>query len=228
MDRIDEPERGAPAELVARYRALAAELAEIGFIARGSVISATTTCSSKGCHCQADPARRHGPYWQWSRSSRRHDPDPPLSEAEAKLYQDWIAERRRAEAILEDSRSSPPRRPRSSSIERRPGAGRGRADDARRGRLFPGQVARDLPGSDRFGQLGGAHAPQLGGRGDGHADLLLPRRRTAPPSNRRRPLQPAPASASDALWRRQSAGRATRADPPSRYALQSRNHPPGG
>jgi hypothetical protein len=95
------PEREPPAELVARCRALAAELAEIGFIARGSVVAATTTCSSKGCHCHTDPARRHGPYWQLSRSSGGTTRTRRLSEAEAQLYQGWIAERHRAEAILD-------------------------------------------------------------------------------------------------------------------------------
>ena len=90
------------AELEARYRALAAELAQIGFIARGSVIASTTTCSSKGCHCRTDPARRHGPYWQLSRSREGTTRTRRLSEAEAKLYQGWIAERHRAEAILDE------------------------------------------------------------------------------------------------------------------------------
>lgn len=94
------PDREPPAELVARYRALTAELAQIGFIARGSVVAATTTCSSKGCHCRTDPARRHGPYWQLSRSSGGTTRTRRLGEAEVRLYQAWIAERHRVEAIL--------------------------------------------------------------------------------------------------------------------------------
>lgn len=102
MNARERPEPELSAELSARYRALAAELAAIGFVARGSVISATTTCSSKGCHCQTDPARRHGPYWQLSRSSGGTTRTRRLSEAEARLYQEWIANRRRAEAILNE------------------------------------------------------------------------------------------------------------------------------
>lgn len=90
------------AELEARYRALAAQLGEIGFIARGSVVASTTTCSSKGCHCRTDPARRHGPYWQLSRSRGGTTRTRRLSAAEAQLYREWIAERRRAEAILDE------------------------------------------------------------------------------------------------------------------------------
>lgn len=102
MERIDRAEGVPLAELEARYRALARQLAEIGFVARGSVVSATTTCSSKGCRCRVDPARRHGPYWQWSRSSGGTKRTLRLSEAEARLYQDWIANRRRAEVILDE------------------------------------------------------------------------------------------------------------------------------
>lgn len=51
-------------------------------------------------HCRTDPARRHGPYWQWSRSIGGTTRTTRLSEAEARLYREWIANRRRAERIL--------------------------------------------------------------------------------------------------------------------------------
>lgn len=102
MQRTDRADQEPLAELTERYRALARQLADIGFVARGSVISTTTTCSSKGCRCQTDPARRHGPYWQLSRSSGGTTRTRRLSEAEAELYQAWIANRRRAEAVLDE------------------------------------------------------------------------------------------------------------------------------
>lgn len=100
MQQTDRADQEPLAELTERYRAVAAELADIGFVARGSVISTTTTCSSRGCHCRTDPARRHGPYWQLSRSTGGTTRTRRLSAAEAELYQAWIAERRRAEALL--------------------------------------------------------------------------------------------------------------------------------
>ena len=69
VERTDLAPSARLAEIEARYRAIAAQLAGIGFIARGSVVAAMTTCSSRGCHCRTNPARRHGPYWQLSRSS---------------------------------------------------------------------------------------------------------------------------------------------------------------
>jgi hypothetical protein len=47
----------------ARYQALASELTEIGFISPGSLVARETSCGRPGCRCQADPPRRHGPYY---------------------------------------------------------------------------------------------------------------------------------------------------------------------
>lgn len=102
MQQTNRADQKPLTELTERYRALARQLADIGFVARGSVISTTTTCSSRGCHCRTDPARRHGPYWQLSRSSGGTTRTRRLSAAEAELYQEWIANRRRAEALLDE------------------------------------------------------------------------------------------------------------------------------
>lgn len=86
------------------YRALAeeltAELATIGFISPGSVVSRYTSCGKPGCRCQADPPQRHGPYYQWSRAVAGKTVSRRLNETEAELYRNWIANRRRLEQII--------------------------------------------------------------------------------------------------------------------------------
>ena len=82
------------------YRALAAELAGLGFISQGSVVVRYTTCGKPGCRCQADPPHRHGPYYQWSRAVAGKTVSRRLSESEAELYRGWIANRRRLEEIV--------------------------------------------------------------------------------------------------------------------------------
>ena len=90
--------------LKATYRELAqqlaAELATVGFISPGSVVSRYTSCGKPGCRCQADPPRRHGPYYQWSRAVAGKTVSRRLTEAEADLYQGWIANRRRIEQLI--------------------------------------------------------------------------------------------------------------------------------
>jgi hypothetical protein len=83
------------------YRALARELAGIGFISQGSVVVRYTTCGKPGCRCQKDPSGRHGPYYQWSRAVAGKTVSRRLTEAEAELYRGWIANRRRLEEIVE-------------------------------------------------------------------------------------------------------------------------------
>ena len=83
-----------------RYQALAAELTEVGFISPGSLVTRETSCGKPGCRCQADPPRRHGPYYQWSRAVAGKTVSRRLNEAEAELYRQWIANRRRLERIV--------------------------------------------------------------------------------------------------------------------------------
>ena len=86
------------------YRALAeelaAELATVGFISAGSVVSRYTSCGKPGCRCQGDPPQRHGPYYQWSRAVAGKTVSRRLNETEAELYQSWIANRRRLEQLI--------------------------------------------------------------------------------------------------------------------------------
>lgn len=86
------------------YRALAdelaADLATVGFISPGSVVSRYTSCGKPSCRCQADPPQRHGPYYQWSRATGGKTVSRRLNPAEAELYRSWIANRRRLEQIL--------------------------------------------------------------------------------------------------------------------------------
>lgn len=67
--RKKEARRVVPTELERyqrSYRALAdelaTELATVGFISPGSLVSRCTSCGKPGCRCQADPPQRHGPY----------------------------------------------------------------------------------------------------------------------------------------------------------------------
>lgn len=82
------------------YRALAVELADIGFISQGSVVLRYTSCGKPGCRCQGEPPHRHGPYYQWSRAVEGKTVSRRLDEREAELYSCWIANRRRLEQII--------------------------------------------------------------------------------------------------------------------------------
>jgi len=58
-ERHGQDERRRPAGGYERqYRELAAQIADVGIIASGSVTRRYTRCTSPGCRCNADPPRR--------------------------------------------------------------------------------------------------------------------------------------------------------------------------
>jgi hypothetical protein len=87
-----------------RYRELAAQLADVGYIAAGSITRRHTRCANAGCRCHADPPQLHGPYWQWTAKIDGKTVTRRLSETEAQLYQEWIANDRQLRAIITQMR----------------------------------------------------------------------------------------------------------------------------
>ncbi len=78
-----------------RLQRLAAELAQTSFISAGSLVQRFMPCGKPGCRCQGEAPQLHGPYWQWSRNVRGKTVTRRLTEPQARLYQQWIANRRR-------------------------------------------------------------------------------------------------------------------------------------
>jgi hypothetical protein len=65
-----------------------------------SVVLRHTHCGAPGCRCHADPPQLHGPYWQWTRRDSGKTVTRRLTEPQAHLYQEWIANRRRLAGIV--------------------------------------------------------------------------------------------------------------------------------
>jgi hypothetical protein len=88
-----------------RHRELAAQIAEIGIVAAGSVTQRYTRCTSAGCRCRADPPQPHGPYWQWSAKVGSKTVTKRLTAKEAQLYEEWIGNNRRIRSLLNQIRT---------------------------------------------------------------------------------------------------------------------------
>jgi hypothetical protein len=87
-------------ELQRRHRDLARQILDLGLVSQGSVVLRHTTCRTPGCRCHADPPQPHGPYWQWTRYDSGKTITRRLTEPQARLYQEWIANRRHLAAII--------------------------------------------------------------------------------------------------------------------------------
>ena len=87
-----------------RYRALLAEIGEIGYIRSGSVAPRFNYCGKPGCRCHADPPQPHGPYWQWTANVAGKTVNRRLSAEEADRYQEWIGNDRKLRALIDELR----------------------------------------------------------------------------------------------------------------------------
>jgi hypothetical protein len=87
-----------------KYRDLAAQLATIGLIHSGSVTRRYTRCATPGCKCHADPPQPHGPYYQWTAKANGKTVTRRLTEDEATLYQEWIANDRQLRHLIRQMR----------------------------------------------------------------------------------------------------------------------------
>ncbi len=88
-----------------RYRQLASALADIGYIASGSLAQRATRCGKANCACDGDPPRLHGPYWHWTATVDGKTVNKRFSEREARLYGEWIANDRQVRSLLADMRA---------------------------------------------------------------------------------------------------------------------------
>lgn len=87
-----------------RYRQLAEKITEIGFISSGSITRRYTRCSTPGCRCHGDPPQPHGPYYQRTIKADGKTQTQRLTETEAALYEEWIANDRRLRSVIKQMR----------------------------------------------------------------------------------------------------------------------------
>lgn len=88
----------------ADYEAAKARIADVGFVCEGSLLEVRTRCGNANCRC-AEPEGRHGPYWQLTWKEGGRTVTRILSEEAAGHYREWIANRRRLDALLQEMRA---------------------------------------------------------------------------------------------------------------------------
>jgi len=57
-------------ELRERYTVLQKQLAQVGYICNGTVMSVFRKCGKPNCGCKDDPKMQHGPYHIWTRKEK--------------------------------------------------------------------------------------------------------------------------------------------------------------
>lgn len=105
LSPVTMPSAARLASYERRYQKLAGQLARIGYLASGSVALRSNRCGKDNCACHNDPPRLHGPYWHFTAKVDGKTVNKRLSDDEARLYQQWIANDRKARDILAEMRA---------------------------------------------------------------------------------------------------------------------------
>ena len=60
------PSTAVPDRYTRRFQALKREFQELKYFCKGTLLKRMMKCGKAGCACQHDPAKRHGPYFEWT------------------------------------------------------------------------------------------------------------------------------------------------------------------
>ena len=94
---VDPKGKGASVQLTASQRKELGRIAnELAALARsgpalpGTIAERLTRCGRENCACHADPPRRHGPYFHWTRKVANKTVGRWLSVEQAQDYRHWV------------------------------------------------------------------------------------------------------------------------------------------
>ncbi len=81
---------------------IGAELASLGPVLPGTLTERRLTCTHAGCGCHRDAARRHGPYWYWTRKVDGKTVTKVLSAQQVEEYRPWLEANKRLRALVQE------------------------------------------------------------------------------------------------------------------------------
>ena len=83
-----------------RFRQAQRELQRLDYFFKGTVLKRMMKCGQPQCACHRDPAKRHGPYFEWTYKANGKTVNVKLSPQAAPLYQAATKQHRKLKAIL--------------------------------------------------------------------------------------------------------------------------------
>lgn len=87
-------------EQARRFHQLKADLAQIGYFAKGTVLSRMVKCGKPQCGCRNDPSKRHGPYYEWTYKSQGKTVNVRLNTETVAIHKAAAQQYRKLKSIL--------------------------------------------------------------------------------------------------------------------------------
>jgi hypothetical protein len=83
-----------------RFRQARRELLQLEYFLKGTVLKRMMKCGRPQCACHHDPAKRHGPYFEWTYKANGKTVNVKLTAESAPLYKAATRQQRKLKAIL--------------------------------------------------------------------------------------------------------------------------------
>jgi hypothetical protein len=83
-----------------RFHDAQREIQQVDYFLKGTVLKRMMKCGQPQCACHRDPAKRHGPYFEWTYKANAKTVNTRLSPQTAPLYQAATKQHRKLKAIL--------------------------------------------------------------------------------------------------------------------------------
>lgn len=83
-----------------RFRQARRELLQLEYFLKGTVLKRTMKCGRPQCACHHDPAKRHGPYFEWTYKANGTTVNVKLTAESAPLYKAATKQQRKLKAVL--------------------------------------------------------------------------------------------------------------------------------
>jgi len=101
MSRPHPVKPSAPLDPYAkRFQQLKRELERLGYFSKGTVLKRMMKCGKPQCPCRFDPAKRHGPYFEWTYKAKGTTVNVKLRPHQAPIYRAATQQYRKLKSTL--------------------------------------------------------------------------------------------------------------------------------
>jgi hypothetical protein len=83
-----------------RFLELKQEFQKLELFCKGTVLARRMKCGQPSCPCHTDPAKRHGPYWEWTYKAQAKTVNVRLTPTAGPLYKAASRQYRTLKSLL--------------------------------------------------------------------------------------------------------------------------------
>ncbi len=101
MSKLRRPQQTAILDRYAlRFRKLKREFQQLEYFCKGTLLQRMMKCGKAQCACAHNPAKRHGPYFEWTYKAKGKTVNVKLTQEATSMYRAASQQYRRLKSLL--------------------------------------------------------------------------------------------------------------------------------